>query len=132
MLGRISGNHRIKRSWGDFFRVEEKRKFKRIVFKEAVEFTMPSGHLPEGSIAYDLSQGGVRLYLSDFITPSTEMVLSIHLSEERRVNVSGRVVWVQKVPHAEAYHAGLAFMETDTNPLSIEELRQFVETHHSA
>lgn len=57
----------------------------------------------------DLSEGGVRLAMNDFVPLGAELILQIHLAAEKVIDDVARVVWVRKIPSAERYEVGLEF-----------------------
>ena len=65
-------------------------------------------------MAFDLSEGGLRFRAEDFIGLNTEVFCDIPLEGEQTVRMTGRIMWVQKVPHAENYHVGLEFVDNSS------------------
>ena len=128
--------------------MEEKRKFKRIEFKEAIQYNIDSGialgdlqynidwHGPQhqmwstfgGCLAYDLSEGGVRFRSNDFIPLNTEMSLKFQLESDSQVDLKAKVVWVRQIPHSEIFQVGLKFEDSHLNALVKEGLHEFVES----
>ena len=106
----------------------DKRKFKRIWFREPVEYLTDKGSNFGGCLGVDLSEGGLRFYFSDFIPPSTEMTLNFSIRQENRIGVNGRVAWVYKLPHSEQYLVGVEFSRDKDNLHSINQLQQYVES----
>lgn len=108
----------------DFIRlVFEKRRYKRIAFREAVEFHVLPGApahgapLPSfgGCLSWDLSEGGLRFRAYSFIPLNTDLSVEFSVENDRTVKLVGRVVWIQKLPHSEQYNLGLEFAKTPQN-----------------
>ncbi|HPN57169.1 MAG TPA: PilZ domain-containing protein [Candidatus Omnitrophota bacterium] len=102
----------------------EKRRYKRIVFREAIEFHVlpggPAGHgvpLPSfgGCLSWDLSEGGLRFRAYSFIPLNTDLSVEFSIDHDQSVTLIARVVWVQKLPHSEQYNLGLEFAKTPQN-----------------
>jgi len=89
--------------------VDNQRQFPRIDFAEPVEYRLNEGIPASGSLGYNISEGGVRLRTDQFIPLNADMVLNFRLNSDAPLSVPGKVVWVQKVPHAESYQVGVQF-----------------------
>ena len=108
---------------------EEKRRFVRITFKQPVQFQWKDPVPLGGSLSFDLSEGGIRIRLNDFIPLAAELPLQIQLAIEQAVDCIGRVVWIRKVPSSDSYHAGLEFIETESLGRVKEKIRQWIHTY---
>jgi len=62
----------------------------------------------------DLSKGGVRVRVDDFIPLDTELTLRIWLNDEEVVECAGRIVWIEKARFGDSYQAGLEFAGNDS------------------
>ena len=90
----------------------EKRRFPRFSFKEPVGYLRTEGLPENGSLGEDLSPGGVRIRVPEFIPLRTVLNLKIHLNNPVRVmDVKGQVVWVRQVPYSDTYDIGIQFFE---------------------
>ena len=93
------------------------RQYPRFPFREAVAYQ--TGDTPAcGSLAGDISEGGVRLTVKEFIPLNTIVNLNIRLSDPARVvPAKGRVVWVREDPGGERFDVGIQFVvEQGTDP----------------
>lgn len=90
-----------------------KREHPRSSFREPVGYqTSGEEGLPVGALAGDISQGGVRIRVQEFIPLRTVLQMKIRMTDpERMVPVKGQVVWVREVPHSEVYDVGIKFLE---------------------
>lgn len=65
-----------------------------------------------GAIARDISVGGIRLLVNEFVSVFTRLVLEVALpSSPKPVTVISKVAWVRKRPHGEQYEVGMQFMD---------------------
>ena len=82
-----------------------------------------------GSLASDISQGGVRIRVQQFIPLRTIVNLKIHLNNpSRSVPVKGQVVWVREVPDAEeVFDVGIQFLEIDSTDSALQSYIRFQE-----
>ena len=80
-----------------------------------------------GSLSGDISEGGLRLSIREFIPLNAIVRLQIHISDPARVlSAQGRVVWVREVPQSDRYDVGIEFVvDQDTGPV----LRSYVSSH---
>lgn len=95
---------------------EERRLAKRITFKEPVRYELlDPGHFA-GTVAYDISESGLRLRLPEFLPLGTEVVLNIALRPGQNVDCRGRIVWVSQIPYSDQYQAGVTFADPEIIP----------------
>lgn len=105
--------------------VQERRKFKRKEFREPVQFQFADPAQFGGSLAYDLSEGGIKMNFNDFVPLDTKIGLQVRLDSQKVIDCIGHVVWVQKYPHMECYQAGLEFDVMDP-AISRTEIHEFI------
>jgi hypothetical protein len=91
----------------DIGSAEDMREFRRIVHSEPVHYRFNDSSRFGGCVARDLSEGGIRVRLNDFVPLNTRLTLSIPLTKDNVVECAGRVVWVEKSRFGEYYQAGL-------------------------
>ena len=86
------------------------RQYSRFPFREAVGYQ--TGDSPvTGSLAGDISEGGLRLTVKEFIALNTIVNLNIRLCDPVRVlPAQGRVVWVREDPDGERFDVGIQFI----------------------
>lgn len=89
--------------------MEDRRQFRRTVHSEPVQYQFKDPSRFGGCVSKDLSEGGVRIRMNDFMPLNTELTLKIRLAGENVVECSGRVVWVEKSRFGDNYQAGLMF-----------------------
>ncbi len=105
----------------------EKRNFRRARFSESVNFSVKGHHLAGGCVAKDLSEGGLRINLAEFLPVHSEVSLLIRLSSRMTLECNGRVIWIEKSPHMDRFEAGLEFLGSVTMPGFQHEIRNFVD-----
>lgn len=103
----------------------DKRAFKRVRLSEPVRFEFRNPAHYGGCLSADISEGGVRLRVNEFIALGEEISVNIQLSPKKMVEGVGKVVWVQKMPYADQYQIGLEFEKLD----SIFEARSRIHQH---
>ena len=106
----------------------EKRKTIRAKFSDAINYQFKDTNDFGGCLAYDISEGGIKIAFNDFVPVNTEMILQMKLRNIPKViDVTGRVVWAQRIPFSDRYQVGLQFTKTD--PISQGEIRSYVRSH---
>ena len=96
------------------YNVDERRSFHRFNRAQLVRFQLKDPSQFGGSLSCDLSQGGARVHLSDFMPVNTELTLQIQLTDQNIVECSCRVAWVKKNRFSDRYQAGLEFVQADS------------------
>ena len=105
---------------------DEKRRFQRVEFREPVRYHLKNDSTFGGCLAYDLSEGGMRINFNEFVPVNSEMILNATLPHANKVvDIKGRVAWLRQVPYSDRYHVGIEFTALD--PVSHEELRTYVQ-----
>lgn len=96
------------------FNVKERRRYPRL------KVSMPVGYkklrqTPEfkkGSLAKDVSLGGIRFITDEFLALTARLVLNIDLPlPSRPISAVTRVAWIKKLPLADRYEIGNQFLE---------------------
>lgn len=91
----------------------DQRNFHRFARAQAVRIQFKDPSQFGGSLSCDLSEGGARIHLSDFVPVNTELTLSIQLADESVVECPCRIAWVEKNRFSDSYQAGLEFINED-------------------
>jgi len=75
----------------------DKRNFQRFNVNVAVRYRiLESLAIPKVSQTEDMSEGGIRMTLSEYVRPETRLELTIHIpSQPWPIMAIGRVVWVK-------------------------------------
>ena len=110
----------------------EKRKFLRISFKEAVQYTLGDAHEFGGCLAQNIGEGGLRLQLNDFVPMNTKVIVELALGESSKNKVmvlNARVAWAQRIRYSDQYQVGLEFTQDHSSNESKKEVSQYVKSH---
>ena len=110
----------------------EKRKFSRVSFKEAVQYIVDGSHQFGGCVAQNISEGGLRLQLNDFVPMNEKVTLELALGESARPAVitrNARVVWTQRIRYSDQYQVGLEFTRDNSSNESKKEVSQYINSH---
>lgn len=94
---------------------EDKRQFCRMIHSEPVQYQFKDPSQFGGCVSKDLSEGGVRILLNDFVPLNSELSLKIRLADESIIESTGRVVWVERSRFGETYQAGLDFSQDESS-----------------
>lgn len=92
---------------------EERRLARRITFKDAVRYQLKDPSHFGGTVAYDLSESGLRMRLGEFLPLGTEVTVDIKLRTGRVVECRGQIVWISQIPYSDQYQAGVEFVEPE-------------------
>ena len=105
----------------------ERRRYKRVDFREPVQFGSVNPVRCGGCLSCDLSEGGLRVNVNEFVPPGTGLTLQIPLAAQKFVEHAGRVAWVSKLPFMERYQLGLEFSKDEMFCVARNEIGLFVK-----
>lgn len=106
----------------------DRREFPRVRYAEPVGIENPVPLVIEGGLSCDLSVGGLRLNVSDFIPAGTELTVQIRLNNGRVEDCRARVAWVEKQRFSDRYYIGLRFLPQDSTVLTQRHIHRFVDS----
>jgi hypothetical protein len=89
----------------------ERRKYRRIPTDQMISFA-EAGCAERFGYARDVSRGGIRFEVTACEVPFGAFLRVAFHFEDRRVEATGRVVWVTEID-AISVDVGIAFVETD-------------------
>ncbi len=107
--------------------MDERRVFSRVNLSQPVQFQFKDPTRSLGALSCDISEGGLRVKLNDFVPPETELVLQIKMGPNRMLECIGRVKWVSQIPFMDWYQAGVEFMETDSIVPSRRHIKEYMD-----
>ena len=94
--------------------VENKRRYKRVDSNVPVLYKnlrIPT-ELPAGSIARNLSEGGVCFQTSKFISLACRLVVEISIPTVLKpIKAISKVAWIRRIPLSDQYELGNQFLE---------------------
>lgn len=89
---------------------KERRRHARIPMVCVIQARTSEAGEAEPCMLVDVSAGGARI-LSQFpISAGDEMILTIPLSEEEIIDVSGCIMWIREMGLMKEYHFGVEYM----------------------
>jgi len=108
----------------------ERRKYKRVEFDGPVAYHTRDTNKFAGCLGCDISLGGLKVLLSEFIALHTEMEVCMNfIDTHTSINLQAQVAWLRKIPYSEMYYAGLKF--EDSNLIAERRIRVYVQSHVS-
>ncbi|MCM8778775.1 MAG: PilZ domain-containing protein [Candidatus Omnitrophica bacterium] len=106
--------------------IPERRKYPRINFNTLVTYQTKGEPKIDYTLTRDISEGGIGLILEKFVPKNTELILTFNLKTGSNfLRAPARVAWIEKLPYAERYRAGLEFRELE--PLNRLNLKRFIK-----
>jgi len=105
----------------------EKRAGIRVKLRSPIQFESKDLRGFGGSLAYDISEGGVRMNFNEFVPPGKELILKCQLKAEETAECLAKVVWIQKLPFSERYQAGLQFESTGNSFEQRNKIRKYIQ-----
>ncbi len=94
------------------FSFTQRRSTKRVKLKEPVRFQFKNPELYGTCLSCDVSEGGIKMNLNQFIPIKEELDLLIRLKDEKAIDCRAKVVWIERLRYSERYRAGLEFVRT--------------------
>ena len=92
---------------------ENKRVYPRFLYTEPVSYAFPEVAV-RGSIAGNISLGGISLKVQEFVPMGVLLELQIRLDQSSRIIwVKAKVVWVREVSSYNCYEIGLEFIKDE-------------------
>ena len=108
----------------------ERREFKRFRLAQPVQCRLNDLEPEQGALSCDISRGGIRLNINNFLPLNTEISLQINLSPARVVECRGRVLWIQRIPFSERYQAGLEFIQEEDFVYTGQKIQDWIQSMH--
>ena len=106
----------------------ERRHHARIRFDAAVEMNRNDWSESIGSLAADISEGGLRLKVAEYLQPGMEMTLTILMENRYLMELPARVVWSEKERYTDRYQAGVEFLEADATQFARRKIHDYIHT----
>ena len=105
----------------------ERRRSVRVACELATSYRDMNPQKPvqiENAIVKNISRGGVRLLVNDFIPTTARLHIYLHLSRYQTIEVRVQPTWVTEIPHLNRYEVGASFVELSENNESAVETYQ--------
>lgn len=88
---------------------QNRRHYRRVECRNSVRFKLKGSAEPSGCLAQDISDGGIKINLNDFVPLNSEINVEVQLAAQRIVDCVAKIVWIEKMPFMDRYQAGLEF-----------------------
>ena len=110
--------------------MQNRRQFVRVPFYQPVGYQKHEESPLEGSVAGDISQGGLKLNVNQFLALNTIIELQIRFPGQNRViSAHAKVVWTREVPYQEdRWEIGVQLISNEPSVSAIQDyigLRRF-------
>lgn len=111
---------------GLMMKKEEKRRFPRIGMKKPVHFQFLDPSQYGDSLSGDISEGGLRLRVNEFIALGEILQLEFQLKSMQMIVLTAKVVWVNKLRFTDQYEIGVEFIEGNEDVVRQKQIEEFV------
>ncbi len=92
-----------------------RRNFIRENIHTPIRYGMKSTNNFGATLTKDISEGGVRIILDNFLALNTEVKLNLSLPEiTRSISALGKISWSQNLPCSERYQFGVEFTQINS------------------
>lgn len=94
--------------------MQEKRRYKRVESNLPLQYKnlRKNSELPTGSLAKNLSEGGVSFKSNEFISLACRLVVEISIpSIPKPIKAISKVAWIRKLPAGDQYELGNQFLD---------------------
>ncbi len=95
----------------------ERRRYKRwrVSAPVKIELIGPAKGLYWGSLSRDVSAGGLKVIMSEFLPKGSKLKVELFLENVKRLfRARARLVWVEQLPwRDDAFRVGMEFMEIE-------------------
>jgi len=92
--------------------MEERRKYVRIPENSRISYRCVSSEKVSDHMTKDLSQGGIRFLVHDFIPKGSHLKIKLDLPGALvAIEAMVRLVWIRSVPHSDEYEVGVQFID---------------------
>lgn len=91
--------------------MEERRRFARIPERSPIAYEIINGAKMSESITKDISQGGIRFLVHDFVPQNNLLKVKLTLQKVPfHFEAIVRLVWIRKEAYSERYEIGVEFV----------------------
>jgi c-di-GMP-binding flagellar brake protein YcgR len=94
--------------------LDNRRQFPRFEFDKPVQYQPKEGADSCGALASDISLGGIKITINEFVPLGSVLELGIHIAElGRQVMIKSKVVWIRENTYSERFDIGLEFVRDE-------------------
>ena len=87
----------------------EQRRNLRLKEDLPLHYELWSGSKYGNCLTQDISEGGARIVLDNFIPRLSRIALKINLTPSKLIEINGEVKWAQRLSHSYRYQTGVEF-----------------------
>jgi PilZ domain. len=93
--------------------VEDRRKYVRIPEALEVSYSLiPAKEMPRSNITKDISRGGIRFLVHDFIPKGSHLKIRLVLCRPSiAIEALVQIAWITGSPHDDIYEVGVEFID---------------------
>ena len=96
----------------------DRRKYIRIPEQTQISYTIIPSEKTEEYITKDISQGGIRFMVHEFIPKDSQLRVKFSLSGSSFVfEAVVQIIWTQELPYEESYEIGVKFIDIPAEAL---------------
>lgn len=93
---------------------KDRRRFPRVDTKANIQYKnlRTSPEMPSQTVINDISEGGTRFLVSEFLSLATRLILEINLpNTPKTIKAIAKVAWVKKTAREDTYEVGNQFLD---------------------
>ena len=106
--------------------MEERRKYVRIPENSKISYKCVSKEHIDEQLTKDVSQGGIRFVVHDFIPKDSYLKMRLTLSRtSASFEAMVRVVWTRRIPYKDGYEVGVQFV--DISPQAVQLIVNYIK-----
>lgn len=94
---------------------DERRKAFRVRSDLPLRYDSVAESKHGNTITQDISEGGLRMLLDEFIPKFSKVNLRVNLHPDNLIELNGEVKWVQQIAYSSGYQAGIEFKDIPTD-----------------
>jgi c-di-GMP-binding flagellar brake protein YcgR len=105
----------------------ERRKYVRVYEKAEITYIVIPALSSKQYITSDISQGGIRFFVHNFIPKDSYLKIRIVFSKSNVViEAVVRLQWIKQVPYSDRYEVGVRFI--DISPKAADHLSNYIRS----
>ena len=111
--------------------MEEHRKYVRIDEKAQITYSVISSVKSKQYITSNISQGGIRFFVHDFIPKGSYLKIKMTFSRaDATIEAVVELVWISEVPYSDRHEVGVKFVDIPAESADhlVNYIRSFVNT----
>lgn len=106
--------------------MEERRKYIRVPDSSQISYKCISKEHVDEQLTKDVSQGGIRFVVHDFVPKDSYLKIRLTLSKtSASFEAMVRVVWTKRIPYRDGYELGVEFV--DISPQAVQHLVNYIK-----